>query len=218
MAVKNQNDVYKLAQTLLAKHKENREDTIEEAVELILSDPGPYETFIRPLLITAITSIINNIAGQRRSALKIAATRAPFEFEEDTDNCCACPEPKSNYVPTLPKGVSGETLSKINPEVLASAAELRFLDGWQLNKVKKHLGDATREDLEIEIDMYLVKAAGHDKVREFLTRIHDELAPGQKVREVFSDDRAAKLYKSSHDKIEAKWSVFKNPIGAVAAG
>ena len=215
--VNTQKDITKLAQELLIKHEENRVAAIVEAVELILSNPGPYEeSFIRPLFITAITSIVNNIAGQRRSALKLAAIRPPFEFEEYTDNCCATPELKSNFVPTLPKGVDGNTLSKINPEILAAAAELRFLDGWQLNKVKKHLGDATREDLEIEIDMYLVKAVGHDKVREFLTRLHDELEPGQKVREVFSDDQAAKMYKSSHDQTEAKWAKFRNPVEMAA--
>jgi hypothetical protein len=211
--VRTQNDVTNLVQELLTKHQEDREAAMEDAVGIILSNPGPWESLIRPLLVTAITTIVNNIAAGRRSALKRAATKLDqepeFEFETESSACCYA---GPRFVETLPRGVDGNTLSKQNPEVISKAVILRFLDKWQLNRVKKHLGDATKEDLEIEIDMFRNLAKGNDQVREFLTKLYDKLEPGQMVREVFTNMEIANLFNKTRKEMNTKWAEFRNPL------
>jgi hypothetical protein len=182
-SVETPKDVSRLLQELLDKHNQDWIAAASEAKDIVMADPGSWDSFIRPMVNARIDQMAMNLGHVNRSTVF------------------------NGFVPTLPKGVSGETLCKQDAQAQVDAMS-DFLDGFRLNKVKKILGDATREDLAEEINMYTDHAMWNDKKRDFLTRIHDCMKPGQMVREVVDNAELARLRKLT-EKRTSRWDKYR---------
>jgi hypothetical protein len=182
-SVETPKDMSRLLQELLDKHNQDWIAAASEAKDIVMTDPGSWDSFIRPMVNARIDQMAMNLGHVNRSTVF------------------------NGFVPTLPKGVSGETLCKQDTQAQIDAMS-DFLDGFRLNKVKKILGDATREDLAEEINMYTDHAMWNDKKRDFLTRIHDCMKPGQTVREAVDNTELARLRKLT-EKRTSRWDKYR---------
>jgi hypothetical protein len=180
-------EIRQLATDLLEKHEQNWDLAIEEGITIALSDPDILEEFTRPLISQAIRSIIQNIGQQHRS--KIFNSSFPS-------------------VPTCPKGVSGEDLQKgkedkaiVQNFVLAET----IMDMW-LNKCKQKLGNATKQDLAVEIDMYADNSRWNEKRYLFFKSIYEGLkSDAQTVRKAFTVKQLEALKQKAHTRADARW-------------
>ena len=184
-SIETPRDVNRLAKELLEKHGQDWGKAAAEAVDIIMADPGSWESFIRPLVKSQVEQMVLNLGHVNRSVVF------------------------NGFVPTLPKGVSGETLCK--QDVQAQVDALDLLGMW-LNKCKKPLGQATKEDLADEIAMFSDHVKWNDKKLEFLASIDARLEPGQMVGEVLDNAELAKVRASIERKVEkrhSRWDKYR---------
>jgi len=110
--------------------------------------------------------------------------------------------------PVLEKGVSGESLQKDKTSKLKAGkknVQETLLDGFNLNKSQKVLGDATVEDLQKEIDMFYQNAYGNELYGRFLKQIHSKLAEYDIVRNKFSDEELRDIQRNTESGMKEKW-------------
>jgi len=204
----NFKDIRKLAIELLVKHENDWDAAADEAVEIILSNPKEWKHLTTALVERSIKDIVKNVGSQIRSQVvneKIEETEEEFEYENRDEAFCRA---KANSVPTLERGISGETLIKI--DVLGQAeATISTYKAMRMNKCKKNLEKCTKEDLKIEIEMFTDKAMENDKKREPLYFIYNNLEEGQTVGERFSEGELKKIWQETSIVVEDRWSKYR---------
>jgi len=99
----------------------------------------------------------------------------------------------------MQKGIAGTVL----------AYSMLTFDAWMnvwLGQAKKRLGDATREDLAGEINMYAEQARGCDRKRQFYNFLRNRLTDGQKVSDVFSERDLSEINLKTYQASTAAWA------------
>ena len=205
--INNFKAIRKLANELLVKHENDWDAAAEEAVEIILADPKPWEPFVNSLITRAVTDIVKSVGAYKRSRVLNGYVKEEFEYEYENHDEAFC-RAKANSVPTLERGISGETLIKTDILGQVEATSSVHKNVW-MNKAKKVLGKCTKEDLALEIEMFTDKAMECDRRREQFTRIYDALEPGQMVEEKFNDNELKEICESSYKEITDRWAKYR---------
>lgn len=184
--------IYELAAKLLDEHGENWDEAIEEAVQIAIDNPEIFEKFTRPLIVRSIKDIVRSVGALRRSKIL-------------------------NSVPTCPKGISGETFQKNPVANLEARAETMdtVLDMW-LNKRKKNLRNANKEDLAVEINMFNNHARWNDQRRLLLTELYNGLKNDETVGDKFTVKQAEQIWRRVRKFIDSKRNRLEVPEENIA--
>lgn len=178
-------EITELANQMLDKHHENWDLAVKDGTKILMNDPELLDLYIKPLAQEKFKEILLSIARIRRNK---AYNHKPLKF-----------------IPTCPKGTSGETLQrKESIEAEVAVIERVYLMNQWMNIAKKFLGETTRKDLIMESNMHFENVKGNEKQAVFYRALADQMSSNEKVKEKFTEDQLRKTQESVYKRITKK--------------
>lgn len=162
-------------------------DVLSDKLE---NDPKMYEEYVRPMIWKFAKNEVYNIGHLTRSQ---CWNNAGKTFEETPNK--------------QEKGVSGEDSHKgVVGDIVVGMKNIQRMLDMPLNKCKKKLGEATRDDLALEINMYLEQAKSNHEKAVFYKEVQSSLVENEKVADCFTEESIKQIAHRVQVETRSSWN------------
>ena len=188
-------ELKEIIESLLTQYHNDWDLASDELARKLEEDIGLYEAYTKPMIKNFAKNKVDEVARLKRNDVW---KKAGEEKKKPTTTQESAPQSK------MQKGVSGEAFDKnIAGDI---AVGIQNMMAYPLNKCKKSLGEATKDDLATEINMYTEKAKGHHEKAAFFKKVQERLRKSEKVEEKYTNEELNDLCSQIKTQIRNNWA------------